>query len=156
MSSYEKFLNEVKEANVNFNINTENTHVLLSGEVLFHTPLLSLTILCISASVKKPFASIEVSNWTGSILSQTFWGPKAANRKLEWSLTLRKRCADAMVFLETMELITVEGDNRLIKLSDKGKEFCRKGLKREDEFGQLVRGIRRATLDTEIKGFTLL
>lgn len=157
MSDYEELIKSAKANNLKLKIKSNETGNLLSGEVLFHTPIISLAILLIAHSLKEgSFTSSDVSNWTGSILAQTFWGPKQANRKLEWSLILRKRCADALVFLESMSLIIVSEKDRAINLSDKGKDFCKKGLKREDDFGQLTRGIRRVTIDTEIKGFNLL
>lgn len=156
MSEYEKFIKEAKEKGLKFDIAHEGASKLLAGDVLFHTPLLSLAILVIANSFKNQFTASEVSNWTGSVLAQTFWGPKQANRKLEWSLTLRKRCADALIFLESMDLISVYGDSRAISVTEKGKDFCRKGMKREDDYGQLVRGIRRSAIDVDLKGFTLL
>lgn len=155
MNSFDLFMKEAGNYTFNVQINEAEKESLLVSDVLFHTPIISLALLVIISS-RKDLTVSEMPNWLGAVLSEAFWGTKSANRKLEWSLVLRKRYADALIFLESNHLVTVKGKNRKIEISDEGKKFIRKNQNRTDTFGQLVRGFRTATGNIAVKGFSLL
>lgn len=111
-------------------------------DALFHLPLLALAILVISKS------EVLTSDRTGlrvaHLLIEYFQSLRDI-RTLEWSITLRRRCAEALTFLEAATLVQVQGhDLRAVDLTARGRELLTRGLRDETDLGQLLRGLMRA------------
>lgn len=155
MSDFDEFIAKAKGYSLNIKVDGESTDSLMISDVLFHTPIISLALLTISFS-RKDLTVSEMPHWLGAVLSSSFWGTKATNRKLEWSLVLRNRYADALVFLEANRLVSVKGKKRQIEITDAGKKFIQKNQRRIDVFGQLIRGFKTSASEVAAKGFTLL
>src|SRR5258708_5930651 len=125
MSDFDDFLEKVKTYSLNVKVDQTTVDSLMVSDILFHTPIISLALLVISYSHKE-LTVAEMPHWIGAVLSNSFWGTKTTNRKLEWSLVLRNRYADALVFLEANRLVTVKGKLRNIAVSDEGRKFIQK------------------------------
>lgn len=156
MSDYEKFLKQSQEYQLSIVVDRNTYKNGNEAEGLFFTPLLALTILVVASQVTDDFTVSTVSTWCGGVLSQSFSGLKDSRRKLEWSLTLRHRCADAVLFLEINSFVKIEGADHRVLVTESGKEFINRIMKKTDSFGLLARNLRRTTLNVKTQGLHLL
>jgi len=128
----------------------------LGNEGLFHVPLLALCILIVSQGKKGELCTADLAAWTGATLGNHFSGIDAARRKLEWSIQHRRRCADALVFLENVGLVTItQGQDRSVRCTDTGYTFVRKLLQQADETGVFCRSLERSYRAVEHHGLRL-
>ena len=159
MKPLDDFAEALRNANVHLQINSDKLDhaAQTEGTGLFHIPLLALCILIVSRKKQGEFSTSDLAAWTGATLSRHFSGIQAARRKLEWSIEHRRRCADALVFLENIELVTVEETpHRAVRCTDRGLDFIRHLLPLQDEVGLLVRGLDRSYRAVEARGLELL
>lgn len=123
---------------------------------LFHTPLLALAVLVIAGG-RSELPTCDVATWTLSTLVHHCDALRIARGRIQWSLLLRRRCAEALVFLENVGLITVRtAPVRAVTLSKSGRQFVGKLRGRDDDAGVLVRALDRAYHAVEQAGFHLL
>lgn len=114
-------------------------------EILFQVPILALTLLVLARAKKGELLTSEMTTWTCATLARHFRDARDGRRRVDWSFALRRRCADALVFLENRGLVTVlEAPQRRVKASASGLDFLRKALKATSELGVLVRALDRA------------
>ena len=126
-------------------------------EGLFHVPLLAICTLVVARRVSSSLRTSELASWTGATLGYHFYGAQAARRKLEWSIPHRRRCADALLFLENLELVNVlEAAERQIKCTSAGLHFLSTRTRKPDEIGTMIRGLDRACNAIELEGLHLL
>jgi hypothetical protein len=126
-------------------------------EGLFHVPLLSISILVAARRMAPSLRTSELASWTGAILGHYFYGAQAARRKLEWSLEHRKRCADALLFLENLELARIEETlERQIACTQAGLHFLNERTRKPDEISTMIRGLDRSCRAVEMEGLHLL
>jgi hypothetical protein len=124
---------------------------------LFHVPLLGMTILILSGARRLGIPTADVGSWTLATLSKHFEALRLSRSYLRWSVLLRRRCADALVFLEEAGLVVVrETPERTAFTTVPGKDFLRRAAARPDEIGVLTRQIRRAHSLVEQGGLQLL
>jgi hypothetical protein len=110
-------------------------------DALFHLPLLGLAILTIARA--KPFRTVNLGSFVASLLVEHFYALRQRAHSLEASLTLRRRCVNALVLLETLGLVTVSRDRkRIIELTTDGKSRLDKARMAEGDLGVLIRGLR--------------
>jgi hypothetical protein len=112
-------------------------------DALFHLPLLALCTLVIAKL--GPLTTDQTGRRVALLLIGAFQGLRNVNT-LEWSMTLRRRCAEALTFLEAAKLVQVAngGDRRAITLTAGGKTHFAKGYRDESDLGHLVRRLVRA------------
>src|SRR5262245_4716735 len=79
-----------------------------SVDALFHLPLLALAIMTIAR--RSPFSTVSLGRRVASVLVEHFSALRSSPHNLEFSLTLRRRCVQALVFLELAGLATVSRD----------------------------------------------
>lgn len=159
MKSLEELTAEATSGHVRLQINTEAlTRVSeASGEGLFHTPLLALTILVIVSARRPGLPMIDLATFTLSTLVKHFEALRLARGRIQWSFVLRRRCADAVVFLENVGMVAVrEEQGRTVHVSPNGRNFINLLMKRADEAGFLVRQLERAYRGVEQGGLLLL
>jgi hypothetical protein len=102
-------------------------------------------------------ATSDVSTWTLATLVHHCDALRIARGRIQWSVLLRRRCADALVFLENVELVTIRSTpSRTVTLTDTGRHFIARLRGRADEAGVLVRQLDRAHHAVEQGGFQLL
>jgi hypothetical protein len=112
-------------------------------DALFHLPLLALAIMSIAR--RESFQTVNLGRRVAALLVEHFEALQNSAHALETSLTLRRRCVSALVFLEIMGLVTVSRDRRrTIDLSQSGKESFDKARQEASDLGMLVRGLRIA------------
>ena len=110
-------------------------------DALFHLPLLALAIMTITRS--KPFRTVNLGSFVAALLVEHFYALRQRAHTLEASLTLRRRCVNALVLLETVGLVTVTRDRkRIIELTPDGKARLDKARMAEGDLGVLIRGLR--------------
>ena len=159
MSKLDEFSAAVGDATFRLRIDSENLDRIAraGGAGLFHIPLLALCILVMARHKHASLPTADLAAWTGATLSSFFSGAHGARRKLEWSLEHRRRCADALVFLENVNLVSVqEVPARVVQCTEKGTECVRRLLHEPDEVGTLIRGIDRAHRAVQHRGLELL
>jgi hypothetical protein len=156
-------LNELKriarEHKLQLPVSSEALHrtVATSALALFHEPLLALVIALIARHRKGDLRASEASVWTAATLANSYFGFRTKNRlSLEWSATFRERCASALVILETLAFIELNGPERKIQLSTLGKKEMKDILDRNDETGMLARRLERSCVDAFRLGLELL
>src|SRR5689334_12995812 len=110
-------------------------------DALFHLPLLALAIMVIAR--KTPFETSLLGRKVAALLVEQFTALQRSSHALETSLTLCRRCADALAFLEAVGLVTVSHDRRrIVTLTPAGKTHIDRASKDGTDLGLLVRQLR--------------
>jgi hypothetical protein len=116
-----------------------------AGDELFQTPLLALTVLVVAHTAKTALATPDAVTLTLRTLIRHSEGLRSVQSKIQWSASLRRRCADALVFLEGAKLVEVrEVPIRSVFLTSLGRALARSSLRSADELGVLARSLERA------------
>jgi hypothetical protein len=159
MPTLEQFVSDARVAGLRLHIASERLDNAARSrhEGLFHVPLLAICTLVIARRVNSSLRTSELASWTGATLGFHFYGSQAARRKLEWSIPHRRRCADALLFLENLELVKVEeAVEREVKCTPAGFHFLNTRTRKPDEIGTMIRGLDRACKAIELEGLHLL
>lgn len=128
-----------------------------STDELFQIPLIALTILVAGRSLRVGLSTADLTTWTLSILLRHAQVERGARDRIQWSGTLRRRCADALVFLEAAGLVRINDvGSRTLFVSKDGHDLVRKHSASADEAGVLVRGLERACNAIRQGGLELL
>lgn len=156
--TFESFVSKAAAAHVHLKLDNAEDLSTRRPDALFHLPLLSLTILTISAARRAGVSTSEIGTWTALTIQRAFSGLNVSPQRLRFSVVLRKRCADALVFLEGAGLSEVSGGNsRIIRASKAGKELLRKAAADpESDAGVLVRGLARSYVAARKAGRELI
>jgi hypothetical protein len=110
-------------------------------DALFHLPLLSLAAMIIAR--RAPFRTVALGRSVAMLLVEHFTALRHPPHVLETSLTLRRRCADALAFLEAAGLATVSEDGqRTVTLTQEGKNHIDRAARDRTDLGLLVRRLR--------------
>lgn len=110
-------------------------------DALFHLPLLALAIMMIAR--RTPFQTVILGRKVALLLVEHFAALRHSPHGLETSLTLRRRCADALAFLEATGLATVSNDRqRIVTLTPRGKEHLDHAARDVTDLGLFVRQFR--------------
>jgi hypothetical protein len=111
-------------------------------DALFHLPLLALAVLIIAR--KTPFRTIALGRNVALLLVENFRALQRSPHGLETSLTLRRRCADALAFLEAAHLVAVSADSRReVTLTPEGKKNLDRRAHDASDLGLLIRELMR-------------
>ena len=112
-----------------------------SIDALFHLPLLALAVMVIAR--RTPFQTFAMGRSAALLLAEHFSALRRSPHGLQTSLTLRRRCADALAFLEAAGLVTVSADGRRdVALSPAGRQHLDKMSRDRTELGLFVRQLR--------------
>ena len=110
-------------------------------DALFHLPLLALAVMVIAR--RKPFRTVALGRNVAMLLVEHFAALRRSPHGLETSLTLRRRCADALAFLEAAGLAMISRDpQRIITLTQDGKNHLDRAARDTTDLGLFVRQIR--------------
>lgn len=110
-------------------------------DALFHLPLLALAVMVIAR--RTPFRTIVLGRSVAMLLGEHFAALRRSSHGLETSLTLRRRCADALAFLEAAGLAEVSRDHeRTITLTEVGKSHIDRSGRDATDLGLLIRQLR--------------
>jgi hypothetical protein len=139
----DSFLQRVSEHNIHLPSVPESTAGRAPEKIdaLFHLPLLALAILVIAR--RKPFRTTVLGWEVALLLTEHFTALRNTPHALESSLTLRRRCADALAFLEAAGLVLVSPDRlRAVTLSVDGKGHLDRAARESTDLGLLVRQLK--------------
>jgi hypothetical protein len=159
MKSLENFVEDARLKDLHLQVKPEHLDraARSSHEGLFHIPLIAVCILVMARRLKPQLRTSELASWTGATLGHQFYGMQAACRKLEWSLQHRKRCADALLFLESVQLAKIEETpERHVVCTQAGLQFLVQRSKSPDEIGIMIHGLERSCRAIELEGLHLL
>jgi hypothetical protein len=137
------FLERISERNLSLPATRESTTGRAPEKVdaLFHLPLLALAVMVIAR--RKPFRTTVMGSNVALLLTEHFTALKHTPHALETSLTLRRRCADALAFLEAARLVVVSPDRlRTVTLSGEGKSSLDRAARDATDLGLLVRQLK--------------
>jgi len=110
-------------------------------DALFHLPLLALASMVIAR--RTPFRTALLGRNVTILLLEHFAALRHSPHGLETSLTLRRRCADALAFLEAAGLAMISQDRqRLVTLTPAGKNQLDRTARDATDLGLLVRQLR--------------
>jgi hypothetical protein len=113
------------------------------ADALFHLPLLALAVMVIARHAA--FRTIALGRTVAALLVEHFSGLRTSPHGLETSITLRRRCADALAFLEAAGLTAVTDDSlRFVSLTASGKDRLDLALRDTTDLGMFVRQLRRS------------
>jgi len=112
-------------------------------DALFHLPLLALAVMVIARN--EPFRTVDLGRTVAMLLVEHFTALRHSGNGIEMSFTLRRRCADALAFLEAVGLAAVSEDRqRIITLTPVGKSHLDHGSRDSSDLGLLIRRLRIA------------
>jgi hypothetical protein len=137
------FLERISERNLSLPAARESTAGRAPEKIdaLFHLPLLALAVMVIAR--RKPFRTTVLGSNVALLLTEHFTALKHTPHALENSLTLRRRCADALAFLEAARLAAVSPDRlRTVTLSSEGKANLDHVMRDSTDLGLLVRQLK--------------
>jgi hypothetical protein len=110
-------------------------------DALFELPLLALSALIIAQN--HPFKTNALGRNVAALLVEHFSALQGAPRLLENSLTLRRRCAEALAFLEAARLVSVSpGRERFVTVTTAGSTLLRDARRDTTDLGLLTRRLR--------------
>lgn len=111
-------------------------------DALFHLPLLALALMVIAR--RTPFRTVALGRNVAMLLVEHFSALRRSPHGLETSLTLRRRCADALAFLEAAKLAAVSPDpQREVTLTAEGKRHFDRAAREANDLGLLIRELLR-------------
>jgi hypothetical protein len=137
------FLERISERNLSLPATRESTTGRAPERVdaLFHLPLLALAVMVIAR--RKPFRTTVMGSEVALLLTEHFTALKHTPHALETSLTLRRRCADALAFLEAAGLVVISPDRlRTVTLSSASKSNLDRATRDATDLGLLVRQLK--------------
>ena len=159
MRDLDQFAQEAERVDLRLTVDAERLNRVLTSSMdsLFYVPLLALSILVVARGQKGALATADIAVWTAAVLSRYFSGISESRRRLDWSMPHRRRCADALVFLESIRLLRVEErPHRQIECTPEGYKFVRELLGRPDEVGLFCRSLERSYRAVEHHGIGLI
>jgi hypothetical protein len=110
-------------------------------DALFHLPLIAMAIMIIAR--RTPFKTMIMGRSVALLLIEHFTELQRSAHGLETSLTLRRRCADALAFLEAAGLAMVSQDGqRIVTLTPAGKTHLDRSAHDGTDLGLFVRQLR--------------
>lgn len=110
-------------------------------DALFHIPLLALAIMVIAR--KDSFRTAVLGTNVALLLVEQFVALRRMPHGLATSLTLRRRCADALAFLESAAMVSIsQTGERMVSLTQAGKDHLDRGSRDSGDLGLLVRQLR--------------
>jgi hypothetical protein len=113
------------------------------ADALFHLPLLALAIMVIAR--RATFRTVALGRTVAALLVEHFSALRTSAPGLETSVTLCRRCADALAFLEAAGLTAVTDDTlRYVSLTPSGKSNLDLALRDATDLGTFVRQLRRS------------
>jgi hypothetical protein len=111
-------------------------------DALFDLPLLALAVMVIAR--RTPFRTVALGRNIAMLLVEHFSALRRSPHGLETSLTLRRRCAEALAFLEAAKLAAVSPDSRReVTLTQQGKHHLDRGAREANDLGLLIRELAR-------------
>src|ERR1700684_4255341 len=137
------FLERISERNLSLPATRESTNRRAPERIdaLFHLPVLALAIMVIAR--RKQFMTTVLGSNVALLLTEHFTALKHTPHALETSLTLRRRCADALAFLEAAGLAAVSADRlRTVTLSSEGRTNLDRATRDATDLGLLVRQLK--------------
>jgi hypothetical protein len=140
----DEFLESVSAADLQLstaNVDAPPVRAPETIDALFHLPLLALAVMIIARQM--PFRTVFLGRSVAMLLIEHFAALRHSPHGLETSLTLRRRCADVLAFLEAAGLATVSQDQeRMVTLTLAGKNHIDRRGRDASDLGLLIRQLR--------------
>lgn len=154
--AFEELMLQANSAGVRLRVDEGELRPAAVAESLFHVPLLALTLLVIIAGDRNGTRIGLLSAWASGVLSERTAAAGPSFQRFEWSVLLRTRCADALVFLEVAGLAATQRKAGAVTATPEGHAFLRRARGELGELGQLLRDLERAYSIASARGLPLL
>jgi len=143
--NFENFFIEIRKQDIklSFDNPSHGSTSRLSNEALFHLPLLAITILILAKDRRKPKIE-ELGQLVGECFERSFSGFKGSSQHLGWSANLRVRTVRALTFLETTNLVSMDGSRGRIAITPAGKRIIDAALDKESDLSYTLHLIERS------------
>lgn len=155
----EQFARDAKAAGIRLRVDPDRMASLESSppsDTLFYVPLLALGVLVVGRNRLGGLHTSDITSWTCATLAHSLTGDSSARQRFHWSFQLRRRCVDALVFLEAMNLVLIEEKAaRTVRLTPEGGAFLRNCVASASEIGRLTRSLVRSYTAVEQVGLEL-
>ena len=122
-------------------ISNKSRNVTLDNEALFQLPLISLIILSMTSSRRKPFVS-QIGQLVGESIQLSMPAFKESKQHLAWSSNLRVRTVKAITFLEHAGLIEIKNRKGRANITDLGKKVIKHAMDTDSELSANLSAIR--------------
>lgn len=156
--SFEQWLSSPASAGSHLRVSLDGTgeERVTGADAVLHLPLIALSLLVVASALRGRLRTAEVSAWTAGVLSAKAFAGAVTLKRYEWSVELRSRCSEALVFLEGVAFVEVkDGPDRTVSATPRGAEFL--GFIRRKEAGaRLYDDLLRAFHAAEARGLVLL
>lgn len=128
-----EFYRDISDIHLEFNedLDAERKY-LLSNEVLFQLPFLSMVILLLAKQRSKPKVP-EIGELVGKCLEDSMPTFKNSHQLISWSANLRIRTVNAMQILEIHKLISIDNQFGKLHITDLGKKIITKAISGDDD-----------------------
>lgn len=157
--TFEEVMSLADEQNVRFEIHdTEKKSVKnpYMSEALYYLPLISLNVLLLIRSKTNGYKLNDMNEWVVGIFKNLYGRLSESGLELLWSISMKRKIADAVVFLEATGLVVVSDSSaRMVKITKEGRALINQCLKDKSEQGVLLRKIRAALEECKAKGIEL-
>lgn len=151
-SLFDQFIKESKHHDFNLKLPSEApSRVAAPNDVLFHIPLLSVTLLALARSKDIKLTTANAGRLSGRLIEETIPAYKHSGQHLSWSANLRSKVAESIVFLERLRLVTIAEH---IELTKKGNSFLNEVINSDDHLALTANSFTRncKRLEEEEKG----
>lgn len=162
MDDLQEFINQADQHRLRFALNLDTleedptTDTLLDAIQL---PITALALLYLAGEYAGQLRVASMGMNVGATLVHTYPQFKRVGRKLEWSLRVRRVCAEALAFLEAAKLFQVQEstrDGRQIRLSPAGRSFMRTSKSNGGDIADLSQRLEMSAARTRTEGVFLI
>lgn len=119
------------------------THSPLDNEALFQLPLISIIILALAKSNRKPKIS-EIGQLIGECIELTFPSYKGSAQHVGWSANLRIRTVKSLSFLEQANLIIINNRKERLNITELGKKVVERAMTWDENLEYYLVSISRS------------
>lgn len=132
--NFEDFFEKASELTTDISLDQHSAdkNHLLGNEALFQLPLISLIILLMTKSRRKPRVA-EIGQFVGECLEDSMLGFKGSAQHVGWSANLRVRTVKAVSFLEQAKLIEVNNRKGKANITELGKRVINRAMTKNDD-----------------------
>lgn len=157
--TFEEIMALADKEKVQFNVQNTERNIAKNPyrtDALYYLPLISLSVLFLVRSKTNGYKLNDMNEWVVGILKDLYDGISESGLELMWSISMKRKIADSVVFLESVNLVVVsDSTTRMVKITKEGRSLINKFVKDTGEDGVLLRKVRAALANCKARGVEL-